>query len=163
MLSIKRFFAAPELVENVCNKNEPDEALTECVSNYGLIGDAYSVGATLSEIITGVPPGKDPFTYVESNRKPTQKLPSRFSKFYEAVSGGHKGPYDIQLRTYEELPKPVTNLISSLMENDPSARLSVRDAQDHEWIGGYDTLEHGDVESRRGSECVPLQNIAAFK
>ena len=150
-------------MENVCNKDEPDEALTQCVSKYGLIGDAYSVGATLSEIITGVPPGKDPATYVEANRMPNQKPLSRFSKICQAVSGGQKGPYAIQLRTYEELPKPVTNLISTLMEYDPSARLSVRDAQDHEWIGGYDTLEHGDVESRRGSECVPLQNIAAFK
>ncbi|KAL3785319.1 hypothetical protein HJC23_008883 [Cyclotella cryptica] len=158
-----KFFAAPELVENVCNKDEPDEALTQCVSNYGLIGDAYSVGATLSEIITGVPPGKDPVAYVESNRKTTQKSSSRFSKLCHILSGGYKGPYDIQLRTHEELPKPVTNLISSLMEPDPSSRLSVREAQDHEWIGGYDALEHGDVDARRGGECVPLQNIAAFK
>jgi serine/threonine protein kinase len=157
----RRNFAAPELVENVRNKDDPEDALTECVSNYGLIGDAYSIGATLSEIVTGVPPGQDIKTYVKANRK-VPKPQSKFSKLSKVVCGGHKGPYDMQLRLFSELPKPCSNLITSLMDNNPITRSSVREAQEHEWIGGYDTLEHGDVDSRSGSKCIPLQNIAAF-
>lgn len=157
---MKRNFASPELVENVCDKDEEEEALTPCVSKYGMMSDAYSVGATLSELGTGVPPGQDVTEYVKTNRKTIPKPQSKVSKLF---SRSKKGPYPIQLRLYEELPKPCSNLISSFMNHDPTKRISVREAQDHEYIGGYDTLEHGDVDSFRGSKCIPLQNIAAFK
>ena len=39
-------------------KGESEVALSSCVSSYGLIVDAYAVGATLSEVLTGVPPGE---------------------------------------------------------------------------------------------------------
>lgn len=163
-------------------KDEEAEALTPCVSKYGLMSDAYSVGVTLGEIVTGVshvicflsltlclelifvglqvPPGQDITTYVKLHRK---ELPKPQSKLSKLCFGSPKGPYPIQLRLFGELPKPCSSLISNLMNYDPATRMSVREAQEHEYIGGYDRLEHGDVVSRRGSVCVPLQNIAAFK
>ena len=158
---IFRNFVSPELIENLCDKDEEEEALTPCVSKYGMISDAYSVGVTLSEIATGVPPGQDITTYVKANRKPMPKSQSKLSKLF--CSSQSKGPHPIQLRLLGELPKPCSNLLSCLMNQDPTTRLSVREAQDHEYIGGYDSLEHGDVDSRSGSKCIPLQNIAAFK
>lgn len=155
-----RNFASPELVKNVCDKDEEEQALTPCVSKYGMMSDAYSVGVTLSEIVTGVPPGNDVTTYVNANRKPMPKPQTKLSKL---LGSKPKGPYPVQLRLMGELPMPCSNLISSLMNYDPTTRLSVREAQDHEYIGGYDTLEHGDVVSKRGSKCVPLQNIAAYR
>lgn len=126
-----------------------------------MMSDAYSVGVTISEIATGVPPGQDMTTYVKAHRKPKPRQKSKISKLF--CNNKSKGPYPVQLRLLGELPKPCSNLISSLMNYDPTTRLSVREAQDHEYIGGYDSLDHGDVDSRKGSKCIPLQNIAAFK
>ena len=53
-----RHFAAPELVTSVREKRDSDVALSACVASYALISDAYAVGATLSEVATGVPPGE---------------------------------------------------------------------------------------------------------
>jgi len=156
-------FAAPELVDNVQEKEESEEALSQCVSQYGMMSDAYSVGATLSEIATGVPPGENLTAYVKTNRKQLPKPKSKLSRLFSTNTKAPKSPYPIQLRLYGELPKPCSNLISSLMNYDPTTRISVREAQEHEYIGGYDYLEHGDVESFPGSMCVPIQNIAAFK
>ena len=125
-----------------------------------MMSDAYSVGVTLSEIATGVPPGQDVTAYVKANRNTIPKPQSKISKLFRS---SNKGPHPIQLRLYGELPKPCSNLISSFMNYDPTQRISVRESQDHEYIGGYNTLEHGDVDSIRGCKCTPLQNIAAFK
>lgn len=150
-------------MDNVQEKDESEEALSQCVSQYGMMSDAYSVGVTLKEIATGVPPGEDNTAYVKANRKQISKPKSKLSSLFNTNSKRLKVPYPIQLHLYGELPKPCSNLISSLMNYDATTRISVREAQEHEYIGGYDSLEHGDVESCPGSKCVPLQNIAAFK
>jgi len=39
--------------------NRRRESLAECVSSYGMVCDAFSVGTTIRHSITGVPPDKD--------------------------------------------------------------------------------------------------------
>lgn len=163
-----KHFAAPEVEGTVHKKHDSDSALTECVSSYALISDAYSIGATLSELTTGVPPGQNIKEYVNANRKQVKASPlQKFTKKLGEVGlGAHKkggGPYDIQLRHLEELPDPISDLITSLMKKDVDSRLSVREAQDHKWIGGYNKLPQGDVPSHPDAEMVYLQNALAFK
>ncbi|KAL7531956.1 hypothetical protein ACHAXR_004334, partial [Thalassiosira sp. AJA248-18] len=163
-----KHFAAPEIVGSVRDRRGSEIALTKCVSSYALISDAYAVGATLSEITTGVPPGQDAQTYVDKNRRikmpkkqnSISKLKRKLSRQFSSSSDHHT--YDIQLRHMHELPELAADLITSLMMENVDERLSVREAQDHEWIGGYDTLAHGDVPSRHDDPMVFIRNEKAL-
>eukprot|EP00584_Thalassiosira_punctigera_P012474 CAMPEP_0172569714 /NCGR_PEP_ID=MMETSP1067-20121228/124705_1 /TAXON_ID=265564 ORGANISM="Thalassiosira punctigera, Strain Tpunct2005C2" /NCGR_SAMPLE_ID=MMETSP1067 /ASSEMBLY_ACC=CAM_ASM_000444 /LENGTH=403 /DNA_ID=CAMNT_0013361605 /DNA_START=49 /DNA_END=1260 /DNA_ORIENTATION=- len=163
-----RHFTAPEIVGSVRKKRDSEVGLTECVSSYGLISDAYAVGATLSEVCTGVPPGQDVETYVKQNRKKDPKRQGSLSKmtrkFLRSLSSGasNHSVYDVQLRYMHELPDPAKDLITGLMKEDMYERTSVREAQDHEWIGGYDALTHGDVSSREDSPIVYIRHESAL-
>ncbi len=53
-----KHFAAPEIQQTI-RVGETASSLAPCVSDYSMISDAYSVGMTILEIITGVPPGED--------------------------------------------------------------------------------------------------------
>ena len=61
-----------------------------------------------------------------------------------------------------ELPKPAAELIVSLMKENMDERMSVREAQNSKWIGGYDTLLHGDVPSHPEDPIVYIQNEVAL-
>ena len=158
-----RYFAAPEIERFVRKKESSALALTPCVSDYALISDAYAIGATLSEILTGVPPGQDIHHYVKANRKIAPKKESVISKLFRACFNQQNFPREIQLRHMEELPEPASDLITALMMPDVNDRLSVREAQNHEWIGGYDSLPHGDVPSHPGDSFIYLVNPVAHK
>lgn len=162
-----RHFAAPEIAGTVRQKESEEKALTSFVSSYALISDAYAVGATLSEICTGVPPGQDEESYIAKyrkeppkKRKPLSKLAKMKKKLLPRPASNL--PHDIQLRLMDELPEPAMELITSLMIESPDLRLSVREAQNHEWIGGYDSLPHGDVPSRPDDPMVFVQEKSAL-
>lgn len=190
-----RHFAAPEIVGTVRRRetNDFEKALTECVSSYALISDAYAVGATLSEVATGVPPGSDVDVYVKANRTKAPKKQNSLAKLKKKLSrrfsaGSNHATYDINLRYMHELPAQAKDLITCLMKEDmvrccasklpllantathleatahsKDDRLSVREAQDHEWIGGYESLRHGDVPSRATDPIVYIRNESALR
>ena len=63
-------YAAPEIRKQLRNKTTADfekanAAMTECVADYGMIVDAYSVGWTLRVAMTGVPPNFTISEYME--------------------------------------------------------------------------------------------------
>lgn len=172
-----KHFAAPEITTTIRRGSDATKALTEFVSSYALISDAYAVGATLSELLTGVPPGQDVESYVKSNRKvPPKDIPiveSKKSGFLccsstaDAVVASQElkpstGTGSICLRYLNELPVPANELIVALMKESADDRLSVRNAQEHEWIGGYDGLPHGDQPSRLDDPIVFVKNEDAF-
>jgi serine/threonine protein kinase len=160
-----KHFAAPEIVNSVRERRDSERALTECVSSYALISDAYAVGATLSEITTGVPPGQDVKAYVNANRKKAPRKQTSISKLKRKMSrrfSTESSHHEIQMRHNHELPEEALDLIESLMIEDIDMRLSVREAQDHEWIGGYDILSHGDVPSHPEDPMVFIQNELAL-
>jgi len=161
-----KHFAAPEIVGTVRARKGDEIALTSCVSSYALISDAYAVGATLCEMTTGVPPGEDIESYVKSNRPQAPKKQNSISKLTKKLHrklGSKKSlTYDIQLRCMNDLPDPAQDLIASLMKEDMDERLSVREAQNSEWIGGYDMLRHSDhVPSRPEDPLVYIRNESA--
>lgn len=180
-------FLAPEIALTARRRNsQEDNSLTDVVSSYALISDAYSIGATLSEVTTGVPPGSDNEEYVDANRPkvPAQKkerqkshlshFPKIMRNFGRAVPL-HKSsslqppppqlleePRRVQLRYARELPNEVDDLIEAMLEPDMNLRMSVREAQDHRWIGGYESLEHGDIASSEDDPMLFLENKDAF-
>ncbi len=166
-------FAAPEILSTI-REQRGSSCLTECVSSYSLISDAYAVGATLNEVLTGVPPGEEVESYVKANRKdddeeeePSSAEPAKKSFFsccstVAVVEPKPRGANTICLRCMHELPKPAHDLIVKLMQENAEKRLSVRDAQEHEWIGGYDSLPHGDYPAHTNDPIVFVKNEAAF-
>ena len=164
-------FAAPEIMSTIRRKST-SSCLTECVSSYALICDAYAVGATVNEMLTGVPPGEDVESYVAENRVEIEEEPtSKPSKSFfsccssDAVAQGPKSADStgtICLRYMHELPNPAQDLIENMMQKNAEERLSVRSAQDHVFIGGYDSLPHGDYPTRTDDPLVFVKNEAAF-
>ena len=131
-----KHFAPPEITGSIRHRDASEIGLTSCVSSYGLIVDAYAVGATISEITTGVPPGNDVDTYVKNNRVPKKYHPMekiRKKLKINKKSSEHPG---IQLRCMKELPKPLADLIQQMMKEDINERMSCREAQEHAWMGG---------------------------
>ncbi|KAL7539503.1 hypothetical protein ACHAWF_006427 [Thalassiosira exigua] len=165
-----KHFAPPELLSSVRSRRDSETALTPCVSSYSLSTDAYAIGATLSEMTTGVPPGQDIDAYVKENRKKPPKLKRKSSLLSKSMrtfsrrisSGSSHKTYDIQLRNMSDLPSPVVDIIDQLMIPNTDLRMTVREAQDHEWIGGYDTLPHGDIPSSEDSPMVLIENKSAL-
>lgn len=162
-------YAAPEMINKLRNKTTADSekknaALTECVADYGMIVDAYSVGWTLRVILTGVPPNS---TISQFMLKHHGRL---LEEDIEAVGcccfgGGSRNPKEPKLpfrvRDIDEIPKAATLFISALTKPSPEERMTVREAQNHVWIRGSDKetqyeVRQGDYPSHHGDPVVPL-------
>jgi serine/threonine protein kinase len=166
-------YAAPEIKHKLRNKTTADiekknAALTECVADYGMIVDAYSVGWTLRVLLTGVPPSSTISQYMRKHhgKEPSEEL--------EEVScccfgGGDETPEppketkpNFRVRDTDELPREATLFISALTKSNPEERMSIREAQLHPWIKGgpgeepYEVAQ-GDVPSHHGDPVVPLK------
>lgn len=164
-------YAAPEIKHKLRNKTSADHekanaALTECVADYGMIVDAYSVGWTLRVILTGVPPNSTISQYM---RKYNGK---EVSEEIEEVGcccfggGAVEVPKDVKppfrVRDTDEMPKGATLFISALTKPNPEERLSIREAQNHPWVKGDETEEQydilqGDIPSHHGDPVIPLK------
>jgi len=145
-----RAYAAPEIIDELRNKTRDDidrslEALTECVADYGMIVDAYSVGWTLRVILTGISPKATISQYISKLKTKGQAI----------------GTAKIKVRDTSEIPCDATLLISMLTKTDPEERITVREAQDHPYIRGGPgedifSLPAGNVPSNCGDPVVPL-------
>lgn len=160
-------YAAPEIKHKLRNKTDedkdkPNAALTECVADYGMIVDAYSVGWTLRVILTGVPPNSTISQYMRKHEgKEQQEEPEEVGCccFGSSVETNKKPPF--RVRDTDQMPKEATLFISALTKMNPDDRLSVREAQNHPWIKGdedepqYQVVQ-GDVPSFHGDPVVSL-------
>jgi len=174
-------YAAPEIKHKLRNKTTADHektnaALTECVADYGMIVDAYSVGWTLRVVLTGVPPNSTISKYM---RKYDGQEAS--AEFYDEVScccpflfgsspvdeGRKSEKPNFRVRDTDEMPREATLFISALTKKDPEERMSIRQAQLHTWIGGDVKMgeepylvAQGDYPSHHGDPVVPLKCAA---
>lgn len=165
-------YAAPEIKHKLRNKTTADiekknAALTECVADYGMIVDAYSVGWTLRVILTGVPPSSTISQYM---RKHHGKEPSEEIEEVGCCCFGvpdlpgppkdNKPPF--RVRDTDEMPREATLFISFLTKSNPEDRMGIREAQLHPWIKGeegetpYEVIQ-GDYPSHHGDPVVPLK------
>jgi serine/threonine protein kinase len=138
-----RNFAAPEIISNVTreqnshpNLTESEEVditdtISEFVSDYGLLVDAFSLGCTIRYMMTGVPPHRR----VEDVLAEQKSLGKRFTHWV----GKRTGPSDPNKRKkkytlLDDLPRSVSHMIAGMTEISVKKRLSVRAASRYPWI-----------------------------
>mmetsp|Transcript_26027 Transcript_26027/g.38470 ORF Transcript_26027/g.38470 Transcript_26027/m.38470 type:complete len:547 (-) Transcript_26027:187-1827(-) len=158
-------YAAPEIKHQLRNKTRDDierslEALTECVADYGMIVDAYSVGWTLRVILTGIPPNVTISKYMRKVASIHEQAGSTGCLCFKSKA---PPPPQLKVRDISELPRSATLLISMLTRTKPENRITVREAQNHPYIrGGLDgepvvELPSGDIPSNCGDPVIPLE------
>jgi len=141
-----RAFAAPE-VKKVRKKSDGENAGTEMVSDYGLIVDAFSIGATVRVLLTGVPADSSEMDYIGSQ----DNLLINIARFlFSCGKGG--GKRRRRFKFLNEVPKQARGLVTKLMKANCAERISVPLAREEDWIKGgmnaHDpvvTLPVGDV------------------
>jgi serine/threonine protein kinase len=165
-------YAAPEIKNKLRNKTAADiekknAALTECVADYGMIVDAYSVGWTLRVILTGVPPNSTISQYMRKHHgKEVSEEIEEVGCCCFYVPEVPEPPKDnkppFRVRDTHEMPTEATLFISALTKSNPEDRMSIREAQLHPWIKGeegevpYEVIQ-GDYPSHHGDPVVPLK------
>lgn len=152
-----RNYAAPEVLKlRNAKKNKGKaasgkkdthaQALSECVSDYGLIADAYSVGKTIRYMLTGVPPEQSVNDFLaEKNSFMNvlgRKLKKKMAKDKEKI---RKRKY----RRTSDLPKEASKVVLGLTHWNERSRTTIRSARNFEWIKQSYTMksEKGRVES----------------
>ena len=163
-------YAAPEIKHKLRNKtdadkNKPNAALTECVADYGMVVDAYSVGWTLRVILTGVPPNSTISNYMRKHHGREiieEDVEVGCCGCFGETSDAAKTTSVFRVRDPDQMPKTATLFISELTKMNPDQRMSVREAQNHPWIKGdavedqYQVIQ-GDIPSFHGDPVVPLK------
>lgn len=164
-------YAAPEIRKQLRHKTAEDfakenAAMTECVADYGMIVDAYSVGWTLRVAITGVPPNFTLSEYMQERESvilenQEEDVPPGCCCFPGAAHPA------VKVRDPSKIPREATLLITSMTEKKPEDRMTVREAQNHPYIAGgpgeetYDPPQ-GDYPSSHGDPVVPLKCAPAL-
>jgi len=161
-------YAAPEIKKKLRKKTAEDHgkanaALTECVADYGMIVDAYSVGWTMRVILTGVPPNCTISQYVRKVQEEEERqAEKRQGGLFCCCSAPPEEKKNIRVRDAHDIPKGATVLITQLTKPDPEERITVREAQNHPWIAGGSNgeklwkLPEGDIPSGHGDPVKPL-------
>ncbi|GAX24353.1 hypothetical protein FisN_4Lh476 [Fistulifera solaris] len=167
-------YAAPEIRKKLRHKTEEDlgkenAALTECVADYGMIVDAYSVGWTLRVAITGVPPNFTLSEYMKERESvvlDSQEEEELVSLGCCCFFSGAAQPL-VKVRDPSQIPREAMLLITSMTEKKPEDRMTVREAQLHPYIAGGTGEEsysppQGDIPSNHGDPVVPLLCASAL-
>lgn len=166
-------YAAPEIRKQLRRKNDADyekanAAMTDCVADYGMIVDAYSVGWTLRVAMTGVPPNFTISEYLKERE--TVVLDDGNNDDDPVEEAGHwcccasvEIPI-VKIRDPSMLPPAATLLITRMTEKMPENRMTVREAQNDIWIAAGENekdddwvLPQGDFPSKHGDPVVSLK------
>lgn len=163
-------YAAPEIRKQLRNKTEADfekanAAMTECVADYGMIVDAYSVGWTLRVAMTGVPPNFTMSEYMEERENVVMGDDEEGEIIADQCCCF--SPIEIpiiRIRDPSMLPPAATLMLTRMTEKNPEQRMTVREAQNDPYIlpseeekGSVWVLPVGDVPSKHGDPVVPLK------
>ena len=138
-----RHFAAPEITSNVTreqnshpNVTESDEVditdtISEFVSDYGLLVDAFSLGCTIRYMMTGVPPHRR----VEDVLAEQRSLVRRFT-YWAGKKAGSNDPNKRKKKycLLHDLPASIPHMIAGMTDKSVMNRLSVRAARSYPWI-----------------------------
>lgn len=159
-------YAAPEIRKKLRQKTDEDyekanAAMTECVADYGMIVDAYSVGWTLRVAMTGVPPNFTLSEYMKERDSVVLEGEEEEVADTCCCMKGDFRPY-VKVREPSMLPYEATLLVATMTEKKPELRMTVREAQLHPWIMGNEneerySLPQGDIPSGHGDPVIPLK------
>jgi serine/threonine protein kinase len=157
-----RKYAAPEVTKNIEKNLDPDlennnskhlnvdvtKTLSDHVSYYGLLVDAYSVGNNIKYMLTGVPPDEDVNEAIAAQNHPVAKL-GRFlgKKMGKKAKPDAVKQRKIKYRPFSKIPPEVVRLIKGCTHFDPHQRTSIRMARMYPWID--DVLEGRDLPDSR--------------
>lgn len=143
-----RSYAAPEILTGIRKvtqsisdslhgrQTKPTAKQTrENESDYGMVADAYSVGTTISHLVTGIPPNMDDDEFIASKNSLIKKFARKMKK--RLSDKGTKRAKKYRLRS--GLPLDVIEVIRLLTHFDERRRCTVRFARSLIWI-------HGDEE-----------------
>jgi serine/threonine protein kinase len=118
-----------------------------------MVADAFSVGATIRHMVTGVPPNMDVEDFIARRNHPLMKLSRSLGRRCALLlpsNGRKRRRRTKRYRSSADLPHDVRNLIHGLTHYDPRRRATVRSATRHPWLetsaGADDAspeLEHG--------------------
>lgn len=160
-------YAAPEIRRKLRHKTPEDfakqnAAMTECVADYGMIVDAYSVGWTLRVAMTGIPPNFTMSEYIQEREGVVVEDEQDEIQPRGCCCVSTAPPPEIVIRDPVKLPKEAALLIKSMTQKSPEDRMTVREAQNHPWIAGKEgerkyTCIQGDYPSKHGDPVVPLK------
>eukprot|EP00588_Corethron_pennatum_P015085 CAMPEP_0194268244 /NCGR_PEP_ID=MMETSP0169-20130528/2605_1 /TAXON_ID=218684 /ORGANISM="Corethron pennatum, Strain L29A3" /LENGTH=519 /DNA_ID=CAMNT_0039009407 /DNA_START=31 /DNA_END=1590 /DNA_ORIENTATION=- len=141
-----RAFAAPELMRGV-KKNKSavgyfgtaglgkaSGALTKYVSSYGMVADAYSIGAIVREVYTGVPPRRAIDEYISKKRTPLVRVAFAYRSMRARKKGQRKPILFPNMRKTVKLPQEVILLVDALTCPDHRSRMTVRAALGTPWL-----------------------------
>lgn len=165
-------YAAPEIRRKLRHKTPEDfakenEALTQCVADYGMIVDSYSVGWTLRVAMTGIPPNFTMSEYMkERDGVALEDEEKEMQGGGRCCWGGAPPAPEIVIRDPAKLPLEATLLIKAMTQKLPEDRMTVRESQNHAWIAGKEgekkyTCTQGDFPSKHGDPVVAL-NCAEY-
>lgn len=158
-------YAAPEIRKKLRQKTDEDyekanAAMTECVADYGMIVDAYSVGWTLRVAMTGVPPNFTLSEYMKERESVVLEGEEEEITDSCCCMKGDFRPF-VRVREPSTLPYEATLLIAAMTEKKPELRMTVRESQNHPWVVGDEShrysLPQGDIPSGHGDPVIPLE------
>lgn len=123
-----RMYAAPE-IQDYHRYKQKDGAAGGLVVATTVVVDAYSVGAVLRHLLTGVPPDRVVRDFISQQRaSPIEWL----IRVVKACAGKPVVHY----RYLSELPEGVADLLSGLLDPSPRKRTTITQLCDHPWIRG---------------------------
>mmetsp|Transcript_11194 Transcript_11194/g.16500 ORF Transcript_11194/g.16500 Transcript_11194/m.16500 type:complete len:423 (+) Transcript_11194:98-1366(+) len=138
-----RSYAAPEILTGIRKVSQSisssfhrrqtrRKSESECISDYGMVADAYSIGTTISHMITGIPPNIDADEFLASKNHPLKKLARKMKKCFSDKDTKRAKQY----RLRSDLPLDVNEVIRLLTHFDERRRCTVRYARSLTWIKG---------------------------
>eukprot|EP00574_Skeletonema_japonicum_P004478 CAMPEP_0201718182 /NCGR_PEP_ID=MMETSP0593-20130828/3747_1 /ASSEMBLY_ACC=CAM_ASM_000672 /TAXON_ID=267983 /ORGANISM="Skeletonema japonicum, Strain CCMP2506" /LENGTH=429 /DNA_ID=CAMNT_0048208415 /DNA_START=32 /DNA_END=1321 /DNA_ORIENTATION=+ len=164
-----RIYAAPEILSGIKDAPPPNldsscrrrlvrrKSSTKCTNNYGMIADAYSVGSTISHMITGIPPNQDPDEFFAARNNPVKKFASKMKK---RMSGGKAKTSRTKIyRQRADLPFDINEVITQLTHYDASRRCTVRNAMNMPWIK---KCEGGETSITEEYPCMKSGNAITY-
>jgi hypothetical protein len=135
------------------------KALGACVSSYGMVADAFSVGATIRHMVTGVPPNIDVQDFIDARNHPLMKL-SRYLEKRRLLPGMRNKKQRRRAKRYRassELPDDVKGLIRDLTHHDSRRRATVRSMTRHPWIVETSSASSSCPEAEHGGPIAYLK------
>jgi serine/threonine protein kinase len=132
-----RDYAAPEVRSHIRklnktqDKNSVNATLGSFVSDYGMVADAFSVGATARYTLTGVPPHESVTEFVSNyNSLHAKALRWVIGKVRKQSDDRPKKIY----RYSDDIPSEALRLIKGMTHPNANARMTVRDARCYPYI-----------------------------
>lgn len=151
-----RNYAAPEILNGLRKAVDSTNAslrrrelrgtrTSECIADYGMVADSFSVGTTIGHMITGIPPNVDEDEFLSSKNHPLKKIARKMK--VRLSSDKKKGKRAKRYRLKSDLPLEINEVIQLLTHYDEMRRCTVRNARNLPWIMGGDAVDGKDENS----------------